>query len=302
MKYSKVLLLVLSALAFQAHAQIVRIDSLSPWKKSFKAGLNLNQAAFSSNWKGGGVNSFGFNSLVNFKANYKKEKNSWDNEIDLLYGMVNNQGQGYRKTLDRIFLDTKYGRTLSSKWDFTTSVTVLSQFAKGYKYTKDQSGVETAELISDFLAPAFITIAMGVEYHPVDYFKVRIAPVAPRLTVVRESNRFAAVDPVAPYGVAIGENVRYEWLAFQLLAEFNKEIAKNITFKWRYLMFANYETLELKTIDHRLDLGFTAKVNNFINVNLGTILIYDYDQDKSVQLSQAFSLGILYTFQNYKDK
>ena len=248
------------------------------------------------------MNSFGFNSLINFKANYRKGSNSWDSEIDLLYGMVNNQGQGYRKTLDRIFLDTRYGKALNAKWDFTASMNVLTQFARGYKYTKDPSGVETAELISDFLAPAFITAALGVEYHPVDYFKVRISPLAPRLTVVRESSRFAAVDPVAPYGVHIGENIRYEWLAFQLLAEFNKEIAKNITFKWRYLMFANYETIELKTIDHRLDLGFTAKVNNFINVNLGTIIIYDYDQDKSVQLSQAFSLGILYTFQNYKDK
>ena len=31
-------------------------------------------------------------------------------------------------------------------------------------------GVEQEILISDFLAPAYITSAWGVEYHPVDYF------------------------------------------------------------------------------------------------------------------------------------
>ncbi|MDZ7650388.1 MAG: DUF3078 domain-containing protein [Cytophagales bacterium] len=36
----------------------------------------MNQASFSSNWKAGGVNSFGFNGLMNYKANYKKDKNT----------------------------------------------------------------------------------------------------------------------------------------------------------------------------------------------------------------------------------
>jgi len=165
-----------------ASAQIVHIDSLSNWKKAFKAGINLNQASFSGNWKAGGVNSFGFNALLNYKANYKKNKNSWDNEIDLLYGMVNNQGQGYRKTVDRIFVDTKYGRVLDSTWDFTASANLLSQFAKGYTYTKTDT-TETKTLVSDSFAPAFITMALGFEYHPTDYFKVRISPVAPRVTL-----------------------------------------------------------------------------------------------------------------------
>ncbi|MFN8689728.1 MAG: DUF3078 domain-containing protein, partial [Cyclobacteriaceae bacterium] len=78
--------------SFQTIAQVIRVDSTTNWKKAFRAGLNLNQASFSSNWKAGGVNSLGFNALINYKANYKKNKTSWDNEIDLLYGMVNNQG------------------------------------------------------------------------------------------------------------------------------------------------------------------------------------------------------------------
>src|ERR1044071_7762321 len=69
-------LIILYIIASPAHAQVVRVDSLSNWKKAFKAGLNLNQAAFSGNWKAGGINSFGFNALLNYRAGYKKDKNS----------------------------------------------------------------------------------------------------------------------------------------------------------------------------------------------------------------------------------
>ena len=66
-------------------------------------------------------------------------------------------------------------------------------------------------------------------------------------------------------------------------------------------MFANLETIEPKTIDHRLDVNFTAKVNRFITVGLGGILLYDYDQDDGVQLSQALTIGFAYSFQNFEE-
>lgn len=139
--------------------------------------------------------------------------------------------------------------------------------------------------------------------HPTNYFKVRLSPFSPRITVVQDNNgRFDAVSTTLPYGVAVGENTRTEWLAFQLIADFNKDMAKNMNLKWRYMAFANYETLEAKTIDHRLDLNLAAKVNRFVNVNLGLIGLYDFDQDSGVQLSQIFNIGFLYSFQNFEEK
>ena len=298
-----VLCVLLSSVVVLTQAQVIRVDSTSNWRKSFKAGLNLNQASFSDNWKGGGVNSIGFASLLNYKGAFQKEKNSFTHEVDLLYGMVRNQGQGMRKTLDRVYYDAKYGRALSAHWNMAASINFLTQFAPGYNYVKDVNGVEQPNLISDVFAPAFITAAIGFEYKPNNFFKARISPFAPRLTVVRDNNgRFDALDPIAPYGVKVGDETRIEWYAFQLLAEFNKEIAKNITFNSRYLMYANYETLEAKTIDHRLDLNLIAKINSRVNVNIGGILLYDYDQDDEAQYSQSLNIGIAYSFQNYEDK
>lgn len=280
-------------------AQIVKPDTTSNWKKRFMFNASFNQASFSSNWKAGGINSVGLNGALNYKANYAKDKITWDNEIDFLYGFVNNSGQGFRKTLDRMFFDTKVGYKISDKWDLFTSLNFLSQFTEGYRYNDDDS----QDLISDIFAPAFITSAWGLQYQPTPYFKVRIAPFAPRVTILSDNNgRFDAVDPVSPYGVLLGETTRFEWLAFQATADFDKDIAKNLNLKWRYMLFANYETLEGKTIDHRLDLMLTAQVNRFISVGLGGILIYDFDQDDEVQLSQNFNFGFRYTFQNYEEK
>ena len=287
-------LILLFPLTLFAQEPSAQPDTLI-WKKKLNFSVNLNQASFSSNWKAGGINAFGFNSLFNYKANYKKGRNAWDNDIDLAYGFVNNSGLGYRKTIDRIFLDTKYGYELGDIWSVFTSLNFLSQFAKGYNYADDGE----SQLISGVFAPAFITAAVGLEYHPVEYFKVRIAPFSPRITIVNDPGRFVTSVGPEPYGVVPPETTRFEWLGFTLLAEFDKQIYENVNLKWRYIGFANYETLEARRLDHRLDLDLIAKVGKYINVGLGGILLYDYDQDSEAQLSQVFSIGFLYTFQNY---
>ena len=62
-----------------------------------------------------------------------------------------------------------------------------------------------------------------------------------------------------------------------------------------------YETLELKTIDHRLDMQLNAKVKSFCHRGMGGILLYDHDQDTGAQVSQVFNLGFAYSFQNYEE-
>jgi len=293
---------VLSLIPLSSLAQVVRIDTITKWKKAFKAGLNLNQSAFTSNWKSGGTSSIGYTAFLNYRANYKGEHNSWDNEFDFQYGSLNTQGVGYRKTLDRIFIDTKYGHKLSSKWDFALSANLLSQFAPGYKYLKSKSNDDSLVMLSAFFAPAFITTGVGFEYHPVKYFKLRLSPFAPRLTIVNDVKRFINVDNPTPYGVSPDRSSRFQWLAFQLLAEFDKDIAKNVNLKWRYILFADYQDLAIDKLYHRLDLNLTAKLGRFVNVNLGTILLYDHNQDTDVQFSEALSVGFMYTFQNFEEK
>ncbi len=269
------------------------------WRKAFKIGLSLNQAAFSDNWSAGGINSVGFNTYLNYKANYKKGKNSWDNEINLLYGIVNNSGQGKRKTNDLIFIDSKYGYALSPKWDAMVAATFLTQFTKGYKY-ETVGGNEVETLISSFLTPGYLTFAWGFEFHPVDYFKLRLSPFSPRFTFA--TNEDALVNVSNRYGVDLGKNVRSEWLAAQVMADFDKNLTETINLKWRYILFVNYQSFSFDSFDHRLDATISAKVWKYIDVNLNFIMVYDMDQDADVQFSEALGIGFVYSRQNYKDE
>ncbi len=132
-----------------------------------------------------------------------------------------------------------------------------------------------------------------------------MSPFAPRFTFVADDDLANTPSPDDPtkgaFGVDLGDNVRTEWLAFQLQADFDKDIAENLNLKWKYLLFLNYEDLELDRWDHRLDLTLSAAVNKFLNVSLGGILIYDYDQVDEIQLSQQLTIGLAYSWKNYTE-
>ena len=286
---------------------LVQGQDTTYWRKDLRTSLNFHQASFSDNWQGGGVNSIGLNGFFTYRANYARGVNTWDNIIDLAYGIIKNEGQGSRKSHDRIFLDTKYGRKIANNWSLYSSLTFLSQFYKGYEYDVEDplTGETNNVLISNFLSPAFITSSWGFEYKPVEYFSVRIGPFSPRATIVTDEdvaiNSEENGEPLR-YGVPADEKVRMEWWAFQMLADFNKDIAENLNLKWKYMLYVNYEELEFRKFDHRLDAQLVARVNKFIDVGLGGILVYDLDQDDDAQLSQALTLGIVYSFKNYEEE
>ena len=295
-----ILLLLIGATAGYAQIDSLAVPPPPPdttyWRRSFAAGANLNQAAFSSNWKAGGVNSIGLNLFMTARANYARERISWDNQMELQYGTLSNAGQGMRKNLDRIFLDSKYGRRISPDWNAFVSANFISQFARGFQYDVDGTG--TNQLISNFLSPGFLTFGLGFEYKPVPWFSLRLSPFAPRFTFLADE----VVGQNERYGVPLGQNTRTEWLAAQVQLDLQKDIASNINLQLSYLTFANYETLAFNTIDHRLNVIITAKVNKRVSVNLTGMILYDRDQDLNIQYSQGLALGFLYSIQNFVDK
>lgn len=298
-----ILILFFGILGHISYAQDVNVAVPNPltalkdttyWASEFSAGLNFNQAAFSGNWKSGGVNSVAFGSIVSGKANYAKEKISWDNDLELLFGIVKNEGQGTRKATDRIFLDSKVGYKISDHWGYFTAVNFISQFADGFEYGDNGNDL----LISSFLAPGFLTTSIGLEYKPNDEFALRLSPLSPRFTFVTNTEIINNVPN--NYGVERGKKVRAELLAFLVYATWNKQISENFTINSRYQMFGNYETLSLKNIDHRLDVTLVAKITSFIDVTFTSINLYDIDMDPGIQYSQALALGVLYKISNKK--
>ncbi|EKB49708.1 DUF3078 domain-containing protein [Cecembia lonarensis] len=285
-------------LTLAQEAEVGLIDTLQSskkdttyWNSGLSIGLNFNQASFSGNWKAGGVNSIALGSIINGKANYAKGKWSWDNQLELIYGLVKNEGQDFRKSNDRIFFDSKLGRQISSKWGYFASLNFITQFAQGFDFSQDEP-----VLISNFFAPAFITTGFGMEYKPNDEFALRFAPFSPRFTFVTDRSIINNVPE--NYGVPAGQTLRQEWLAFQIFMTYNKTFNDNFTINSRYQMFSNLETLAFRTIDHRLDVTLIAKITKFVDVTFTSINVYDIDMTSGIQFSQGLALGILYKVGN----
>lgn len=261
------------------------------WKTKTSVGINVNQAAFSDNWKGGGVNSFALGGLINYKAEYSKESYSYVSEVILQYGKIKNKSQLQKKTTDRIYWDNKAAIQLSKNWYFFGSLNFESQFDRGFSYSKDKSGNEVEKLLSKFMSPGYLTESVGFEYKPSKFFSTRIGTGTARQTFVLDTTLYKT-NP-NNFGVIKGKNFRNE-LAFQIVTAYEKEIFTNVTLKTRYNMFIPYDNFG--HIDHRLDVNMIAKVNRFMNVSVTGVGLYDRDTDKKVQGSQTLALGLTFVF------
>lgn len=294
----RVYLFVFLLLGYQAHAQqpdSTAAKDTSYWKHDYSIGLNGNQAQFTKNWKAGGVNAIAFSASFMGKSTYEKYKWTFISDLQLQYGLVKNEGQGERKNIDRVFYDALIGYKVAPKWLANYNLNYLSQFDAGYAYSTDAQGTEVRTLISRLMAPGFVTQALGVQWQPAKYFKVNFGLATLRTTFVLDTLVYSPGSDQA-FGVTKGRNTRTE-VAHQIVAEFDKDIAKNVNLKWRFWAFKAYDRpAAFEHIDTRLDLVLTGKINNWMNASLTVVGIYDRDQDKALQLSQVIALGVLYKF------
>jgi Protein of unknown function (DUF3078) len=266
---------------------------VSYWHKSVIFGLNFSQSAFSNNYSAGGVNAVALGSNFDFKAEYNKAPFDYTTELNLLYGISKNKGQGSRKTNDRIFFDNKIASQLSKHWFFFGSVTFESQFSKGFNYTNpDGTDAQNPYLISDFMAPGYLTESVGFEYKPVKYFDLRIGTGTARQTFVLDTTIHN--NQPTNYGVPIGHTV-YNELAVQIVAAIDKDLMKNLHINARYAIFIPY-IQPIAYISHRIDATLTAKVNRLIAVTVNGTFLYDRKTAPGLQGTEGLALGVIYKF------
>lgn len=270
----------------QAQDDVSRADK--PWKTDVHLGLNIAQAAVSKAWKGGGSSSLTLRLVSNASAIYSRARHRWTNTAQLQYGFLNAPGQGgLRKNSDRIFLDSKYARTLTTAWNAFSNVTFLSQFGQGVNYNNPNNPVS-----STFMAPGYLFESVGVEYAPVSYFAVQLGLATLRQTFV--TNSVVQQDVPTNYGVDPGKTLLNQF-GSQLVVTYRHDVVQNVNLNVRYGLFVAYMP-QLKTPTHRLDLTATGRVNNFMNVNLTLIGIYDTDVADGLQLSEGLALGFAVSF------
>jgi Protein of unknown function (DUF3078) len=291
-KQLPLLIIITLFLSSNLYAQEAAKDT-SYWKKSSQFGANFSNAGF-SDWVAGGQNATGFNVFFNTKGEYARDKTTWANDLQLQYGILDN-GSGTRKSIDRLFFDTKVGRKLSKAWSLVGGLNFQTQFTPGYKYGGNPDGSDLK--ISNLFAPAFITEYVGFEWKPKPFFNVVFAPGAFRQTIVSDEgvfqkNKSGVLQPA--YGVPVGKSLQNDVAIMQIVASFDKDVAKNVNLKLRYQIFIDAN--KPANTDNRLDAKLAAKINKYFSATFDLILLYDDDQSFQIQQARNLGLGFLYTF------
>jgi Protein of unknown function (DUF3078) len=307
---NRVLLIFAASLTtFSAIAQEEAVVDTS-WKRGGMVSLNFTQVSL-SNWSAGGQNSISGMAMFNYFANYSKGKNTWDNIIDLGYGLTQNGDEKAIKSEDKIDLATKYGRYAFKHWYYSALLGFKSQFTEGYNYPND------SVKISNFLAPAYITLALGMDYKPNSNFSLMISPLASRYIIVNDQDLADlgsyGVKPAEYNGLGVkikdGETSRYEFGAL-LKAVYNKDILENVNFLTKLELYSNYLE-DPQNVDVNWEIQIAMKVNKYITATLSTQLIYDdntiinvdknndgiiEDSGPRTQFKEVLGVGFAYKF------
>lgn len=292
----KLFILALTLLSLQVFAQENEETEapIKPWKTSGQTALTFSQVNL-SNWAAGGENSYSLNGLINLKAEYTKNKINWTNTLDLGYGIQEQGDQGMRKTDDRIDFMSKLGYKNGGQWFYSALINFKTQMDVGYKYSK-----ESKTAISELMAPAYLNIALGMEYKPNESFFLALSPAAGKITFVLDDTLSAR----GAFGVDPGDNMRFEF-GGMVKSTYQKDILKNVNMLTKLDLFSNYGD-KPQNIDVSWELILTMKINEVLSANLQTHLLYDDDikstndegeeEGPKIQFKEVFGVGLAYKF------
>ncbi len=264
------------------------------WVLDGVAGINASQTSL-TNWSGGGENSLAGNAYLNGTLNYAKDKWAWDNALVLDYGLARTSSTGVRKSTDKIDFASKLGYKAVEKLFYTALFDFKTQFTDGYKYDGDDR-----HRISNFMAPAYGTISLGLDYKPTDKFSLYFSPIAGKMTWVRDKE----FSDAGMFGVDPGDRFKGEFGAY-LKTQYKVSPFENVDIVSKADFFTAYDK-NFGNIDIDWDLMIGMKVNKYLSATFNTTLRYDDDVDfidengehkgPRVQFRQILGVGLAYKF------
>ena len=286
--------LVVSKLRSETSRQIKKETDTTKWNWKSGGVFNLNVAQGSlSNWAAGGDNfSMTLAGYFNYFSYFRRDRQFWDNNVDVNLGYVQTTSNGGRKNDDRFDFLSKYGYKMDTlgKWFLSALFNFRSQFFDGYTYSGN-----VGTFASTILSPAYIIISAGFDYKPNDKFSIFISPLTSRTTLVM--NDF--LSNKGSYGVKPGSHSVGEIGAFATL-NYNNTFSKNIVYKARLDLFSNYKN-NPGNVDLFMTNQLTLKVAKNFSATYGLDMIYDDDvrlfgpnkTSPGLQLKSLIGLGYI---------
>jgi len=280
---SILLLLLLSTSVGFAQIKVEEDTTVNGWKKGGFFSLNFNQVSL-TNWASGGESALSTTALASAFIKYRKNDLYFETVLDAGYGFITTKSQSLRKNEDKLELNSKFGKKAKGKFYYAGMLNFRTQFAPGFNFPDDST------VISNFMAPGFLSLALGMDYKPNEWFSAFLSPATGRATFVLDQNlanagqfgvTAAVYDETTGAILTPGSNVRFEFGAY-LRARLQKDIVKNISVVSNLQLFNNYSD-PIKTQRANIDVNWETiiliKANKWLTTSIFTNLIYDQDVD-----------------------
>lgn len=294
---------------------LIKKDSIVPkfWKLKAIYGLNGSQSSF-VNWNAGGRNNVSLLGTISASATYTKNNVKWTNDFALALGGMQYIEKGTTETLqktdDKIDIASNLGMKIKNHVYISFIGGFKTQLLNGFSYPNDSIRIST------FMAPGYVSAALGIDYIKSDNFSVFTSPFASKMTFVNDqllANAGAFGVEKATFDglgnvLTAGKRFRGEFGAY-LKIKFNKTVAKNIDLKSKFELFSNYVN-HPQNLDVNAEALFTFKVNSWFSASLQWSVIYDDDiniRDANgqvgprTQFKSVLGIGISYKMKNFKD-
>ena len=263
------------------------------WVLKGVTGLNMSQTAM-ANWSAGGENSIAGNAYLNASLTHKKGNWLWVTNMVLDYGLSKTKSQGMRKSSDKIGLSTQLGYSTDNVWFYTLMGDLNTQFAKGYDYPDKE------HQISNFFAPAYSNIALGMEWRPKSNYSLLLSPVSTKMTFVTDDY----LSDLGAFGVDPGDHFKIEGGAF-VKARAELPVMENVNLITTADFFTPYSK-DFGNIDVNWDVLISMKINKVLSATINTTLKYDNDvktfddngvkNGAKVQFKEVLGIGLAYNF------
>jgi len=263
------------------------------WTSVGDISLLFSQAAFNSDWQGGGTSNYTGDFHIDYSINYKKDRLIWDNSFLGEYGLTKVKGDEFmKKTNDKIEVSSILGYTVSvdSRWSYSFMVDFKTQFGKGFEYEDDDTRTET----SRFLSPGYLKFGPGILYKNEELLKVNISPATARLVFV--DDKFTSIPDYKDgsyYGMDEGESMRFE-LGASIDASSKITLIENVDLKQKIKLFSDYlDKPQNVSMDYTLRLDM--KINKFLTTNFTFQAIYDDKAVSAFQIREVLGVGFNYS-------
>ena len=254
---------------------------LYKWIPTAATGFNINQISL-SNWTSGGDNAISWTLSGTLGLKYFTNEWGFRNNLNLAYGKTKLGGASFITNDNDFYLETVLSRKLNWAVDPFISNTIRTPLSIGYNYK-----VNPIVSIADFFDPGYLTQSIGFVYSKVTGFTTRLGFAVQEVITTKYSALYN-IDPESHEA----KNFRIEaGLESVSTAEFT--LADNLLYKGNLRLFTRYKSMDVW--DVRWDNAIIAKFNDFFNVNLTYLFIYEKAQSPTAQMKESLQLGFTYS-------